>query len=263
MRAAAHWLLVVVVAALALVLQHNGVHARHELNDAQRILVQDLRQLMPNLTPPTIPLIHLLQQRANVRWITHDSWFENIECAKSTTGHLLCGIYVTRTEMEREGWVDALLNTIDAANDALDWRGYTHQDYFVQYDPYWMPYSLDVARAQCLFERGAPIMAHLQRDYRTGLFSVESWNAVSVWLWVAQRWQCTRYQGMLAERWVSRAIHDLWTDLRMRRIEGVPTPSANQPGASPKKSDATVAPSHAKKQRIRCADTDEECHSLL
>ena len=257
---------VLLLLTLLLLLSIGGTYARHEMNDAQRVLVQELHQLMPNLAPPTIPLIHLLQQRANVRWITHDAWFDNIECAKSTAGHLLCGIYVTRAEMEREGWVEALLNTIDAANDALDWRGYLHQDYFVQYDPYWMPYSLDVAQAQCLFERGAPIMAHLQRNYR-GLFSVETWNAVSVWHWVAQRWQCARYQGMLAERWVSRMVQDIWADLRVRRIEAtkpntVPNPSSKKP------SDATSVggcpgPSCVK-QRIRCTDAaDDECRSLL
>jgi hypothetical protein len=261
MRLLCLWLLFLFV-----LLQHAGVHARHELNDAQRMLVQELRQLMPNLAPPTIPLIHLLQQRANVRWITHDAWFDNIECAKSTAGHLLCGIYVTHTEMEREGWVEALLNTIDAANDALDWRGYLHQDYFVQYDPFWMPYSLDVAQAQCLFERGAPIMAHLQRDYR-GLFSVDAWSAMSVWHWVAQRWQCVRYKGMLAERWVSRTMRDFLADLRVRRIEAAR--STDAPDLSPKKSgDAATTTnscpgSSCVKQRIRCTDADDECHSLL
>lgn len=246
---------------------NSGTYARHELNDAQRALVQDLHRLIPNLAPPTIPLIHLLQQRANVRWITHDAWFDNIECAKNTAGHLLCGIYVTRTEMEREGWVEALLNTIDAANDALDWRGYLHQDYFVQYDPYWMPYSLDVAQAQCLFERSAPIMAHLQRDYR-GLFSVETWNAVSVWHWVAQRWQCARYQGMLAERWVLRMVQGMWAELRVRRIEAAhPTtghdrPSSKKPSGAATPVGGCPGPSCVK-QRIRCTDADDECRSLL
>lgn len=261
MSSSRHAVLLLCAVVFVLLCQH-GACARRELNDAQQALVQDLHRLMPNIAPPTIPLIHLLQQRANVRWITHDAWFENIECAKSTNGHLLCGIYVTRTEMEREGWVEALLNTIDAANDALDWRGYTHQDYFVQYDPYWMPYSLDVAQAQCLFERGAPIMAHLRRNYH-GLFSVESWNAVSVWHWVAQQWQCVRYRGMLAERWVSHLMQDMWRDLRVRRIGA--SDDSTDPLPCKKGGDGATSdpPQTHAKQRMRCSDADPDCLSLL
>lgn len=250
----------VVIVALALALLCNSTYARRDLNEAQVLLVQELHRLMPSLSPPTLPLNQLIQQRANVRWITRDVWFENIECAKSSNEHLLCGIYVTRTEMEREGWVEALLDTIDAADDALDWRGYLHQDYFVQYDPYWMPYSVDVAQAQCLFERGAPIMAHFQRNYQ-GLFSADSWNAQSVWRWVAQRWHCARYRGMLAGRWVAREMRDLWDELRVLRLSAPAT--NNTANAGDKKTPSSPKASDAPKRRMRCTSADANCEPIL
>lgn len=256
--------LLTVALIATLCLHDNVVHARRELNDHQRILAQLLQQLMPGLVPPTLPITSLLQQRANVRWITRDAWFENIECAKNNRNYLMCGIYVTHAEMQREGWAEALLYTIDAADDALNWRGYEDIEYFVQYDPFLMPYSADVARAQCLFERGQPIMAQLHEQSQGFLSSMLSMQTSLRWL--AQRWHCTRYHGFKLGHRMMYHLRDLWREISVARLPGT---GKTEDASNIKKNqtaDANLTPSPStapKRRRLRCTDGEEDCEPLL
>lgn len=189
----------VALALLVCCALNQSVCAIRETSEIQRTLIQDLYRLMPNLVTPTLPLSQLLQQRANVRFITYDVRFQNIECARDKREHLLCGIYVTYHEMHTEGWVDALWDTIDAVDDALSWRGYTFQDFFVEYDKAHLATAPEAARASCSFERGVPIYAE---DRITTLPSLShaltSWDGAfqwttTAWGWSTRQYHCARY----------------------------------------------------------------------
>lgn len=191
----------------------HSVCAIRETTEIQRTLIQDLYRLMPNLVTPTLPLSQLLQQRANVRFITYDVRFQNIECARDKREHLLCGIYVTYHEMHTDGWVDALWDTIDAVDDALSWRGYTFQDFFIEYDKSHLVTAPEAARASCSFERGVPIYTE---DHITSLpslsYALASWDGIfqwtsAAWGWSARRYHCARY-------YTEDAVSPVWSHIQ-------------------------------------------------
>ena len=239
-------------------------NAIRDLSDAQRFLVQDLYRILPDLAAPTLPLAHLLQQRSNVRWITRDVWFENIECAKNHHGQIVCGVYVTRSEMARAGWVDALSDTIDAADDALDWRGYTERDFFVQYDPRWLQQTIEDVKALCLFERGVPIFAQLDTSRSTAV-RPQTWG--NTWHSFTRYYHCARYKAMKASDLVwNEVLHQLeLLDLQwgVRQMLLDKTIVVNQTNQNSNPTVTTASDRSHPKRRLRCDPKDVNCEALL
>lgn len=176
-----------------------GIKAIREVNEAQRAIIENLQLLMPNIVQPTLPLSQLLQQRANVKYLTKDVHFQNIECARDNKERILCGIYITYHEMRTNGWVDALMDTIDAADDALAWRAYSYQDFFILYKKEHMVGAPEATRLECLFQQGVPIYSG--NDWNSGKqtpfrFSTDMmfyWGG-RFYMWAKQQYRCACYR---------------------------------------------------------------------